>query len=213
MITTVIFDMDGVIFDSERVIFEEWKLIAEKYHLENFEEMYSDCLGSTAARVKEIFLSFYGEDIPYDKYRDERSENYHKKYDGGNLPLKPGIKELLTYLKEKKYNIIVASSTRSAVVKKQIEDARLSKYFDKIYGGEIAKRSKPFPDIFLESVKDIEPDAGKCLVIEDSYNGIRAAKAAGMTAVMIPDMKQPNEEMKNLADYIFETLLDVKSIL
>ena len=95
----VIFDMDGVVFDSERAVYKGWKELAEKYGFENLDIPYMRCIGVNAASSKQIFLDYYGEDFPYDRYKDEQSKNYHEKYDGGRLPLKKGVRELLQNLK------------------------------------------------------------------------------------------------------------------
>ena len=94
----VVFDMDGVIFDSERVTIDCWLELAEKYNIENIEEALLACTGTTKVRTKEIMQETYGEDFPYDTYAKEASAMYHEKYDGGRLPMKLGVVELLTYL-------------------------------------------------------------------------------------------------------------------
>ena len=98
----VVFDMDGVIFDSERATIDCWLELAEKYNIENMEESLLMCTGTTKVRTKEIMQEIYGEEFPYDTYAKEASTMYHEKYDGGRLPMKPGVVELLTYLKERK---------------------------------------------------------------------------------------------------------------
>ena len=88
----VIFDMDGVIFDSEQAVYNGWKELSQKYGFENLDIPYMKCIGVNAASSRRIFLDYYGEDFPYDKYKDEQSKNYHEKYDGGRLPLKKGVR-------------------------------------------------------------------------------------------------------------------------
>lgn len=210
---TVIFDMDGVIFDSERVVYNGWKELAEKYGFENLETVYRKCIGVNAAKTKEIFLEFYGKDFPYDAYCKEQSMNYHAKYDNGRLPLKKGVRELLEYLKENDYFVAIASSTRTAVVEQQVTDAGLRKYFDRIVGGDMVTKSKPEPDIFLKAVEGLDVELSKVIVIEDSYNGIRAAYSAGMFPIMVPDMIEPDMEMEEKAKVILTDLLQVKEHL
>lgn len=209
----VIFDMDGVIFDSERAVFAGWQKLAHKYGFQKLEIPYRKCIGVNAAASRQIFLDFYGEDFPYDAYCKEQSQNYHARYDNGRLPMKKGVRELLTALKEHGYKTAIASSTRTAVVTHQIEAAGLLEFFDCIVGGDMVERSKPAPDIFQKAAKLLHAPAAGIYVIEDSYNGIRAAKAAGMLPVMVPDMLPPDEEMKETAAYILEDLLAVKELL
>ena len=96
----VVFDMDGVIFDSERAVMQCWKELAKKYHIPDIEQAVLSCTGTTMKRTREIMLETYGEDFPYDTYAKESSIIYHNRYDGGRLPMKPGVVELLTFLKE-----------------------------------------------------------------------------------------------------------------
>lgn len=209
----VIFDMDGVIFDSERAVYAGWQELAQKYGFQKLEIPYRKCIGVNAAAARQIFLDFYGEDFPYDAYCKEQSQNYHAKYDNGRLPMKKGVRELLTALKERGCKTAIASSTRTAVVTHQIEAAGLLVFFDCIVGGDMVGRSKPAPDIFLKAAERLNAPATGTYVIEDSYNGIRAASAAGMLPVMVPDMLPPDEEMKEMAAYILEDLFAVKELL
>ena len=205
----VIFDMDGVIFDSERAVYNGWKELSEKYGFENLDIPYMKCIGVNAASSRQIFLDYYGEDFPYDKYKDEQSKNYHEKYDGGKLPLKKGVRELLQNLKINNYKVAIASSTRTALVVRQIEEAGLAQYFDVIVGGDMVSRSKPEPDIFLRACDELDCEPGEAYVIEDSYNGVRAAFAARMHPIMVPDMLPPDERVDGKLTALCGDLEDV----
>ena len=212
-ISAVIFDMDGVIFDSERPVLAGWQDIARKYSIPDIETPYYKCIGVNSVKTREIFLDFYGADFPYDKYKAEQSHNFHAKYDGGKLPLMPYIRETLELIRSAGISAAVASSTRSAVVLQQIADAGLDGYFSAIIGGDMISRSKPFPDIFLEAAKLLGASPENSLVIEDSFNGIRAAYTGGFVPVMVPDMVAPDCEMQAKADYIFGDLSGVMELI
>lgn len=209
----VVFDMDGVIFDSERAVMDCWTKIAEKYNIPNIEEPYNACIGTTKERTKEIMLEAYGTDFPYDEYAAEASRMFHEKYDNGNLPMKDGVVELLTFLKDKGKKIAIGSSTRKEIVVKELEWAGILEYFDVCIGGDMVKRSKPAPDIFLKACKELRIKPERAYVIEDSYNGIRAAKKGKLRPIMVPDLLPPNDEMKKLSVFICENLLKVKEFL
>ena len=206
----VIFDMDGVIFDSERLVLEGWLEIAAKYGIEGIEEVLPRCLGVNAQATREIFREYYGQEFPYDEYKKEASALFHSRYGNGRLPLKPGVRELLSFLKEEGYLVGLASSTRQAVVEQEIRDAGLIHYFDDLVCGDMLKRSKPEPDIYLKACENLKVEPRMAVAVEDSYNGIRSAKRAGMVPVMVPDMVQPDEEMKCLAHVICQDLFEVK---
>ena len=209
----VVFDMDGVIFDSERATMECWIEIADKYGIDDIEKPYYACIGTTMVRTREIMLENYGKDFPYDKYNEEASKMYHSKYDGGRLPMKKGVIELLTYLKSEGKIIALASSTRRQTVMSQLKDAGILDYFDAVICGDMVQRSKPAPDIFLKACEEIQVLPEKTYVIEDSYNGIRAASVGKLHPIMVPDLLPENEEMDKLSEVILKDLLEVKEYL
>lgn len=209
----VVFDMDGVIFDSERAVMKCWMELARKYGIENIEEPYLACTGTTMERTKEIMLEAYGEDFPYDTYAKGASLLYHEKYDGGRLPMKPGVVELLMYLKAEKKKIALASSTRKQTVINQLRDANILDFFDAVICGDMVERSKPAPDIFLKACDELKVKPENTYGIEDSYNGIRAAHAGNLRPIMVPDLLPKNDEMEELCEVILENLLEVVNYL
>ena len=212
-IKAVVFDMDGIIFDSERLVIDCWKVVAEKYAIPDIEEACNECLGVNSVETKDKFLKRYGQDFPYDAYKSEMSKIYHDNFDGGRLPMKIGVVELLEYIKECGLKVALASSTRSEVVTQQLKDAGILKYFQVIVGGDMVTRSKPQPDIFLKACEELGVAPQESFAIEDSYNGIRAAAAGHLRPLMVPDLMPPTSEMQDLSEGIFDTLLEVKGYL
>ena len=209
----VVFDMDGVIFDSEKAVMDCWMELAEKYGFTNIEKTFLTCTGTTMERTKEIMLQAYGKDFPYDAYAKEASIIFHEKYDGGRLPMKPGVVELLTFLKSKKKKIALASSTRRQTVTNQLRDAKILSFFDAVICGDMVERSKPAPDIFLKACDEIGVSPQRAFAIEDSYNGIRAAHAGKLRPIMVPDLLPDNEEMRELSEVVVQNLLEVMDYL
>lgn len=212
-VKAVVFDMDGVIFDSERLVIECWKVIAEKYQIEDIEAACFECLGINSTLTKELMLKRYGIDFPYDVYEEEMSALFHQRASDGKLPKKQGVIELLTYLKDKEVKIGLASSTDSEIVLRELEEGRLLGYFDEVVGGDMVSRSKPAPDIFLKASERLGVDPADIIVIEDSYNGVRAAYRAGMKPIMVPDLAMPTKEMEKICFKILPSLLEVKEML
>lgn len=213
MLEAVIFDMDGVIFDSEALVLKTWKQVAGKYGIPDIEETCRECLGTNHEATKNIFKKHYGEDFPYDTYKKEMAELFHQQAAGGNLEKKPGIHELLEYLRSLKIKTGLASSTREEIVKKELSEGGLLSYFDEIVCGDMVKRSKPAPDIYLETCRRLLVKSEHCYGIEDSYNGIRALKSAGMHPLMVPDLAEPTKEMEMLSECILPSLYEVKEYL
>lgn len=205
----VVFDMDGVIFDSERAVMQCWKEVASRHNIPDIEKAILACTGTTMVRTREIMFDLYGADFPYDEYARESSAIFHSRYDGGRLPMKPGVKELLTFLKERGKKIALASSTRQQVVTDELRDAGIIEYFDRIICGDMVSRSKPAPDIFLKACEELNVSPSDSYAIEDSYNGIRAAHAGGLHPIMVPDLLPADEEMQSLAEIILPNLTSV----
>lgn len=209
----VVFDMDGVIFDSERAVMQCWKEVASRHNIPDIEKAILACTGTTMVRTREIMLNLYGADFPYDEYASESSVIFHSRYDGGRLPMKPGVKELLSFLKEHGKKIALASSTRQQVVTDELRDAGIIGYFDRIICGDMVSRSKPAPDIFLKACEELNVSPSDSYAIEDSYNGIRAAHAGGLHPIMVPDLLPADEEMQSLAEIVLPNLTSVMEYL
>ena len=205
-----IFDMDGVIFDSERLYIDCCIEVAEKLGMDQIVETCHRCIGVTTEVTRAILLETYRDIDLVDRFREQSVALVRSKIDSGLLELKPGVRELLDFLRAKGCHIAIASSTRTDIVEKELADAGLIGYFSAVVGGDRAQRSKPNPDIFLKAAELLGEKTENCVVIEDSFNGIRAAKAAGMTAIMVPDQLVPDEEIRGLADFVLPSLLVVK---
>ena len=205
-----IFDMDGVIFDSERLYIDCCIEVAEKLGMDQIVETCHRCIGVTTEVTRAILLETYRDIDLVDRFREQSVALVRSKIDSGLLELKPGVRELLDFLRAKGCHIAIASSTRTDIVEKELADAGLIGYFSAVVGGDRAQRSKPNPDIFLKAAELLGEKPENCVVIEDSFNGIRAAKAAGMTAIMVPDQLVPDEEIRGIADFVLPSLLVVK---
>ena len=211
MIESVIFDMDGVIFDSERIVCDLWIDFAKEKDLRGMDELIMKCIGINDNATKKLFLEAYGEDFPYDEYKKVISQKYHELYDGGRLPMKPGVKELLGFLKENGIKTALASSTKVKTVTNQLRDAGILEYFDVVIGGDMVTKSKPDPEIFLEAADKLGVDPTKSFIIEDSLNGIKAAYAAGAKPLMVPDLIKPDEDIQKICYKIFVNLHEIKA--
>lgn len=212
-IQAVVFDMDGVIFDSERLVYKNWVKIGPKYGFNTLDTLFYKVIGTNAKYTEMVLKEEYGQDIPYKEFRDEARKVYFEDIEKNGVPLKKGVIELLTYLKEKGYKIGLASSTSIDTVTKELKLSGIYEYFDAVIGGDLLKRSKPEPDIYLMACEKLGVKANDAMAIEDSYNGIRAANAAKMYPVMVPDMVEPDDEMRHKAYCIKKDLIEVMDLI
>lgn len=206
----VIFDMDGVIFDTEKLCLDCWTILAEKNNLQGMNEAFVKCVGTNAGRTKEIMLEQYGADFDYDGFAAEASKLFHEVEERDGLPLKPGVVEMLEALKGAGIPIGLASSTRLASVEKELKDAGLYDYFQVVVGGDLLKKSKPEPDIYLMACEKMGVEPKDAYAIEDSHNGIRSAYSAGMHPLMVPDLLPPTDEMREKSEVIVKDLFELK---
>lgn len=209
----VVFDMDGVIFDSERAFRECWVEFSKKYNIERIDEVYLRCTGVTTEGIRKILTDEYGEDFPFDAYIKDTYDLFHEKYDGGRLPMKKGVFELLSYLRQSEKKIALASSTATDMVINELRDAGVLRFFDKIVGGDMVKKSKPEPDIFLRACEELGVSPCDTYAVEDSFNGIRSAFSGGLRPIMVPDLLPADEEMEQKTEIILSDLIAVRDYL
>ena len=209
----VVFDMDGVLFDTERLCMEAWMAVAEKWGLPEMEEVFPQCIGLNANDSRLIVLKAYGEDFDYPGFRQEAAEFFQKDIRENGLPVKPGVPEILEWLKGSGYKVGLASSTRSESVLSHLKQAEMEDYFSVVVTGDMIEHSKPRPDIYLLACSRLGVEPEQAYAIEDSPNGVRSAHAAGMWTIMVPDMIAPDEEMRRLSRVILKDMTEVMAYL
>ena len=213
MINTVIFDMDGVIFDTERLAHRCWLEVARQKGIEDMDKIYPAIIGCNRSRAAETLLNYYGKNFPMEDFLQDTRRTFNRYIDTCGVPIKADVTELLMFLKTNGYMTALASSSDRAIVEKELKSANIYKYFDKIVCGDEVTHSKPDPEIFLKAVSALKSQKRESMVIEDSYNGLQAAVSAGVTAVMVPDMLPPTEELIGAGVKVFPNLLSVKIAL
>jgi len=184
MIEAIIFDMDGVLVDSEPFHSEIEKrqfilneiAISDEEHLK-YQGVASDVMWRTIAERHLI-------DLPVeDLIEQNRAESIWFFSELNEIPVMPGLVDLLEKLEQKNYPLAVASSSFPEIIELILEKTGLRKYFQVIVSSQEAGKSKPEPDVFLLAAQKLGVAPKNCMVIEDSFNGILAAHAANMSCV------------------------------
>ncbi|MGC9002408.1 MAG: HAD family hydrolase [Dictyoglomus sp.] len=211
-VSAVIFDMDGVIFDTERLGYIFWKKALEEFGYIINEEIYYETVGVNILETERIFKKYLG-DIPFDEIYKRKKELIEEYIEKNGLPVKDGFFELLDFLDEKKIPRGIATSTERERAIPLLERAKILNKFDVIVCGDDVEKSKPEPDIFLLTAQRLKANPKECIVLEDSDNGVLAAKRAGMTPLLIIDFKPPHPETLKRAYKVFNSLWEVKEYL
>jgi HAD superfamily hydrolase (TIGR01509 family) len=207
----VIFDMDGLLIDSEVIYRMAWLRAIGEFQREMPEEIFRRFLGRNNQDSRAMLAEIYGVDFDVSGFLDACGAIAGAHIDTHGIPHKPGLAELLAQLDERQLAAGVATSTRREWAMRSL--GSLAARFKVLTTGDEVTRGKPAPDIFLLCAERLQAAPHECLVLEDSEAGIRAAHAAGMAAIMIPDLVEPSEEVRALAWRVCRSLEEVVPLL
>ena len=212
MIQGVIFDMDGLMFDTERIWATLWKPALDTLGLPYRDGLAEAARGSAGDSMRAVLRRFYGPDCDPDAIMDALHRQADRAFQAPP-PKKPGLDELIAYLEEQHIPMVVASSSRKASILHHLNSWNMAGYFKAIISGEQVTASKPDPEIFRLAARALGTEPAHTLVLEDSYNGVRAGAAGGFVTIMVPDLAPADDEMRRLYTAECASLLDVREYL
>ena len=213
MINAVIFDMDGLMLDSEKLLERFWREAADFYGFKMSHEQALSLRSLSHELSEKRLKGYFGEDFDYNAARQKRIELMNNFISENGVEKKKGLDELLEFLRKNHIKTAVATATDFQRTKLYLTGAGVFEYFDKFICGDMVKKSKPAPDIYLAAAKALDENPHNCIAIEDSPNGIKSAYTAGCKAVMVPDLSSPDEETKKMLFALCENLAEVIDIL
>jgi HAD superfamily hydrolase (TIGR01509 family) len=212
-IRAVVADMDGTLLDTELLAKTTWRDAAKALGFNLTEEVFLTLLGINIRDTNIILAKELGSRFDPDTFYAECGRQTKLYVEVHGTPIKPGVRELLDWCKARGWPRAVATSSNREDAEYHLSHAGLRPYFDVLISGDIVTKGKPDPEIFLKAAEVLRVEPGRCLALEDSANGVRSARAAGMTTFMVPDLVPPTEEIRQLADKIFPSLFDVRDYL
>ncbi|MEP7329491.1 MAG: HAD family phosphatase, partial [Betaproteobacteria bacterium] len=202
----VIFDMDGLMLDTERLAPRAWVDAAASLQVEFDLALTQPMVGRNFRDCQAIVSAHYGPDYPTAALMQAWHIAYDAIVEREGIIVKAGLVALLDWLDREGIAKAVATSTRRDRAQVKLAQTALLPRFATLVGGDEVERGKPAPDIFLAAAHRLGQPAAACIVLEDSEPGVRAALAAGMTPIMVPDLHLPSPSLLALEPLILASL-------
>lgn len=194
----VIFDMDGLLIDSERAILECWRAAAAKQSLALEDALWLSMVGLHEAGCAALLNGLLGLEQA-EHLSMECKQRYNRLVESG-LPLKPGALELLQDLFDLGIPMAVATSTRGERARIKLARSGIDGYFSHVVTSSDVMHAKPAPDLYLLAAERLDIAPGECVALEDSEFGVRAASAAGLRVIQVPDLVPASDLSRSLAE-------------
>ena len=207
MIKGIIFDMDGVVIDSNTFHYNNWSDYFKKnFNIDISKKEFGLRLGESHKHFTEYFRNKYAPNADIKKIEKDIYDRYIKVRE--DIPLKKGLKKTLQVIRPY-YKIALATGANKEAALHVINKFELQDYFDFIIAGDEVKRAKPNPEIFLKAVSGLKLKPEECLVIEDAFMGLQAAKSAGIKCIVVYDdiTKNQDHSFADAKDYDFSFLI------
>lgn len=209
----VIFDMDGLLIDTEPIANDAARASVRDLGYALRDDSLDAMLGRNRKDCEAILLGALGTHFPLGEFWAGFDRHYHATLERDGVPLKPGVIELIELLDVCSLPYAVATSTRRPTAIRKLAMAGIGHHFEHIVGGDQVAQSKPHPEIYLKAAALIAIEPCECLALEDSPAGARAALAAGMRTIVIPDLIAFQPEIEELGAHEAESLHAVRAAL
>jgi len=212
-VAAVVFDMDGLLLNTEALARRAMRLAGSELGIELPETFCALMIGVPADGCRRLLLEHYGDALSADDLFAASARHLHAQIDAGEMQLKAGVQELLDLLDQMHTPRAVATSSSRDKAIHHLSRAGIRHRFDALLTRDDVARGKPHPDLYLAAADALGMPPARCLALEDSYNGVRAASAAAMPVIMVPDLLAPTAEMHQLCRAVLHDLNAVASLL
>lgn len=208
----VIFDMDGTLHDTEAVYHAALKQAVQAVGFAVSDAFCHSLIGIPGPESDAMLRDHLGPGFPFTEY-DQAYDAYCERALAEGVPLKSGVGELLDALGQAGLKSAIATSASRPWAERHLTRSGLRPRLPVLVTRTDVARGKPYPDVFLRAAELLDLAPEECLAVEDSFNGIRAAHAAGMMPVMVPDLLVPTDEIRALCIHVAGDLLGVRALI
>lgn len=209
----LVLDMDGTLLDTEPLAARAWVGAAAALGLAFDAGLPERLIGRNFRDCRALIAACHGEAYPVDALMGGWHVAYDAIVEREGLALKPGVLDLFDWLDDVGLPRAVATSTRRERALAKLGRVALAARLHALVGGDEIARGKPAPDIFLAAAERLGVAPADCVAIEDSDAGVRAALAAGMTAIMVPDLVPPGPDLVDRGALVHENLAQTLALL
>lgn len=196
--------MDGLLVDSERLERRVWQAAAAEHGVEMSDDRFATFIGHPMDECERLLAVYFGESFDIAAYRDSCHRLMRLVVEAEGVPLRPGALEWLRFVAELDIPLGLATSSAPALVQERL-GGHLHHFTAVVTRADVA-RGKPNPDLYLEAAARIGVPPAACLALEDSPTGARAAIAAAMPVIIVPDMVSPPADLVTQTAGIYPSL-------
>ncbi len=212
-VKAVLFDLDGTLTDTEKYYQKAWPEALRHFGYEVSDDFALEFRSLGRPFAPQRFKEKFGEDFDYQAVREYRKTLVENIIMENGIPLKPGARQILSWLKENGILTALVTANNFGRAERYLKKIDLFDCFDKIICANMVEKGKPAPDIYAYACRELELDPKETFAVEDSPNGVTSAYLAGCNVVMVPDLTEPDEELGRKLYRRVDELMDIKDLI
>lgn len=212
-IKAFIFDLDGTLIDTEKIYRKVWPETVNEMGFDFKDEQYLELRSLGRPFAPKRFLEWYGPSFDYNEARKIRNRRFSEAVSRDGISPRPGVSELLAFLRSKGITIAIATATDPVRATEYLKTSGLEpEAFDRIISATEVAEGKPSPLIYQYACECLQLSPSQVIAVEDAPNGIVSAFRAGCNVIMVPDQSEPDAELSNMLTACVRSLADIPAL-